>query len=377
MKHKPKVSIIVPVFHAKAYIDRCLESIVGQTYENIEILLMVKSGDVSLPQCIEWQKRDWRITIVCRNDSSLGDARNYAMSVAEGEYIGYIDADDWEENDFIEKMVTPLISNGKAEISCCGFDWNDNNGKTEHEWLPRFQGLVENGLWSSWVTVWIRLYRKSFLVDNDIDFFDGSHEDDAYYWLVKAYAKFGYFLPEVLYHYTEDNQDSLMHIKSQRIMYFGAMSYTMDKLLQSNVATPFYGFMLKELLRNIPYKLFDLGEERDKGEKAAGDFLRKYFCIAPIILFGSGNDANDFLIRHYDAKVKYIVDNNKNKIGKKLQGIEIKPYEQLNDETGLVVIASTKYSKEIEKQLLTDGYTFYLEMNDYDWVLCEYLKYCK
>ena len=85
---KPLVSIIVPIYNAEKYIDRCLESICSQSYSNIEILLMLSvCTDQSLSNCARWQKKDKRIIIVSRKDNSLGDARNFAFGISKGKYI--------------------------------------------------------------------------------------------------------------------------------------------------------------------------------------------------------------------------------------------------------------------------------------------------
>ena len=85
--------------------------------------------------------------------------------------------------------------------------------------------------------------------------------------------------------------------------------------------------------------------------------------------------SKDFLIRHYEIKVKYIVDNDVNKRGSKLNGVEIKTFDEVIDENALIVISSSKYCKAIEKQLLEADCTYYLTLNEYQWVCREYMVY--
>ncbi len=111
------VSVIVPVYNVENYIDRCLHSIVNQTYKNIEILIMeAKSTDNSLYRCIDWAKKDNRITIVSRKDGGLGPGRNFGLNIAKGKYVVFVDSDDWISENFIEKMVEMANNDDKIDI---------------------------------------------------------------------------------------------------------------------------------------------------------------------------------------------------------------------------------------------------------------------
>lgn len=101
-----KVSIIVPIYNVENYIHRCIQSLVLQTYENLEILLI---DDGSPDQCgeiaDEYATRDSRITVFHKKNGGLSDARNYGMRYATGEFILFVDSDDWLDHQMIEKMV--------------------------------------------------------------------------------------------------------------------------------------------------------------------------------------------------------------------------------------------------------------------------------
>ena len=137
-----KVSIIIPIYNGAKYIDRCLESVINQSYKNIEVLLIVgKCTDNSLGKCIEWQSKDDRIIILSRADSSLGDARNYGLKIATGEFISYIDIDDFVESNFIELLVRPLQEDGEIDLSCCGFDRYYSETMIIQGWAPSLDGV--------------------------------------------------------------------------------------------------------------------------------------------------------------------------------------------------------------------------------------------
>ena len=95
IQEKPLVSIIVPVYNVKDYLNECVESIVNQSYTALEIILVDDgSTDGSAEICDNWLKRDSRIRVIHKENGGLSDARNAGMSIATGEYVGFVDGDD-------------------------------------------------------------------------------------------------------------------------------------------------------------------------------------------------------------------------------------------------------------------------------------------
>ena len=107
------VSIVLPVYNVEKYLDRCIESVVGQTYSNLEIILVDDGSPDRCPQkCEEWAKRDKRIKVIHKANSGLGYARNTGIEYASGEYICFFDSDDYVAQDTIEKAyATAKTSN--------------------------------------------------------------------------------------------------------------------------------------------------------------------------------------------------------------------------------------------------------------------------
>jgi glycosyltransferase involved in cell wall biosynthesis len=96
-----KISIIIPVYNAEQTIDRCLDSVCGQTYTNLEIILVNDgSSDHSLEKLERWKQQDNRIIVISQDNSGSAIARNKGLYVATGDYIGFVDADDFVERDF-------------------------------------------------------------------------------------------------------------------------------------------------------------------------------------------------------------------------------------------------------------------------------------
>lgn len=112
------ISIVVPVYNVEKYLDRCVRSLVNQTYKDIEILLIDDgSTDGSGKLCDEYAKQDSRITAYHKVNGGLSDARNYGMERAKGEYISFIDGDDYVETDMMEFLINSI---GDADMATCG-----------------------------------------------------------------------------------------------------------------------------------------------------------------------------------------------------------------------------------------------------------------
>jgi len=96
------LSIIVPVYKAEKHLDRCVESILSQTYGNIELVLVDDGSPDACPaMCDSWAKRDWRVRVIHKKNNGASSARNAGLDMASGEYIGFVDADDFVEPDIL------------------------------------------------------------------------------------------------------------------------------------------------------------------------------------------------------------------------------------------------------------------------------------
>lgn len=137
------ITIIVPVYNVKPYLRQCLDSIIGQTYNNLEILVVdAGSTDGSGLICDEYADRDDRIRVFHKENRDLSSARNMGLDHASGDWIGFVDSDDWILPGMFDAMYR-AAKDGDAEISVCGltFVWPD---KTE-DWTVRDEQPVLNG----------------------------------------------------------------------------------------------------------------------------------------------------------------------------------------------------------------------------------------
>lgn len=124
----PLISIIIPCYNVERYIDRCLESVINQTYKNLEIILIDDgSPDDSGKKCDYWAKKDKRITVIHQKNTGLGLARNAGLKAAHGEYIAFIDSDDYIDCTMYEKLYLQAVSSD-SDIVYCGHIKQMNDG---------------------------------------------------------------------------------------------------------------------------------------------------------------------------------------------------------------------------------------------------------
>lgn len=118
----PLVSIIIPVYKVENYLRRCVDSVIKQTYDNIEIILVDDGSPDNCPlMCDEYAQKDKRVKVIHKSNGGLSDARNCGMKAATGEYITFVDSDDYVAYNYIEVLVNHAVKN-EADIVCAGIE---------------------------------------------------------------------------------------------------------------------------------------------------------------------------------------------------------------------------------------------------------------
>lgn len=233
-KFSPRISIIIPVYNTSDYLKPCLDSVVNQTYQNIEIICINDgSTDNSLEILEQYQNRDKRIKVVSKKNEGLSAARNTARQYVTGKYMMYLDSDDWLDINACEMAV----SKAEDENADVVF-WNyvrefDTISKPQtiygteeivfekdpsiQQVHRRIAGLYDEELRypekaDSIVTVWGKLYRSEIIIQNNVRFIDTKiigTEDALFNLYVFGYVKKAVYLPECLNHYRKNNDSSL------------------------------------------------------------------------------------------------------------------------------------------------------------------------
>ena len=127
VSNKACISVIVPVYKVEPYLDRCVQSVVNQTYPNLEIILVDDGSPDQCPvMCDTWAKKDPRIRVIHKKNGGLSDARNAGMAAASGEYISFVDSDDWIAPEMLERLVKAL-ERDDSDIAACAVEmvWED------------------------------------------------------------------------------------------------------------------------------------------------------------------------------------------------------------------------------------------------------------
>lgn len=141
---KQLVSIIVPIYNVEIYLDNCVQSLLDQTYTNIEIVLVDDgSQDGCGTKCDIWKQRDSRIKVIHKNNTGLGMARNSGIDVATGKYVVFIDSDDWADKNMIKRLLNTAIEYG-ADTVLCNFIRSYSNGN-EIKVLQKYRKEVSQG----------------------------------------------------------------------------------------------------------------------------------------------------------------------------------------------------------------------------------------
>ena len=175
MNSKPLVSIIIPVYNVEKYLDKCLDSVVNQTYTNLEIILVDDGSPDRCPAiCDEWKSRDSRIKVIHQPNGGLSRARNAGLKIATGEFIGFVDSDDWIEPDMYETLLSTMLETG-ADIVVCNFYCEEVNSdafiqKPKSPVIERYTAEEALKLLISEKTfihpvVWNKLFRKHLLTN--------------------------------------------------------------------------------------------------------------------------------------------------------------------------------------------------------------------
>ena len=181
----PKISVIVPVYDVESYISKCLESVINQTYTNLEVIVINdgstdKSGDI----CEHYAQKDDRIILKNQEHQGVAIARNNGLDIACGEYIGWVDSDDWVAPDMFYTLYSNAVEYN-ADISMCNFYYVNESGNitpysSENEDIKILEGsykIIHNIRLSNNV-LWNRLYKRHLF--DDIRFPEGKIFEDIF-----------------------------------------------------------------------------------------------------------------------------------------------------------------------------------------------------
>lgn len=252
-----KVSIVIPVYNVQSYLSQCLDSVINQTLKEIQIICVNDgSTDGSTDILNEYVKKDDRILVINQENSGCAVARKTGLKHSTGEYIEFVDSDDWLELDAIEKTYNNAVSNNSDLVlfPICRYDQSENkffeSGSTVKDYFDDETIDYNNFTFSlkdikpfllnSSFSVWFKLYKADFIKEYD-DFYFPKHmnfEDVPFHVQVMIRAKKISFCPGKLYNYRTSNLDSItnsVYVKERIFDIFDTINYVENILMDNNL----------------------------------------------------------------------------------------------------------------------------------------------
>ena len=257
----PKVSVIVPVYNAEKFLVRCLDSILGQSLRDIEVICVDDgSPDGSIDILNRYAEQDCRVKVIRQRNKKQGGARNTGLDAASGEYIGFVDSDDYIDADFYEKLYATASRTG-ADVVCCGLvKHRPRYDKYEARYESEITavGLKDKFALCNCPTQFYpvnKLYRRDMIENAALRFREGVAFEDIEFVSQTLYLASGVVsVPATFYHYVYNDSSTINAAETPR-----------KQLDRYNARKAFVKFAdragldIPRSYRNIPVRSFSLG----------------------------------------------------------------------------------------------------------------------
>lgn len=291
-KYGCKVSVVIPVYNAEKYLDKCMQSVLAQSLKDLEVILVDDgSQDGSGALCDDYARRDSRVKVLHLENGGPARARNHGIRIACGEYIGFVDSDDYADPSMFEKLYTHAVE-CKSDIVMCEYYLAQGEKLTpvKIDFQSQYVGAecIRNSLLRSYYlepypglySMWNKLFRRSMIQDNGIEIDERLRRaEDAWFVFdcLKAAERF-HFLPQPLYYYWQ-NEGSIMHrvLENQ----YESWVYTRRRLLRENEElklefdiSVFYQIFLQKVVIYCR-ELISMGNERKVREIFADEMFQQ------------------------------------------------------------------------------------------------------
>ena len=284
------VSIIIPVYNVEKHLDRCVESVVNQTYKNLEIILVDDGSPDNCPQmCDEWANKDTRIRVIHKENGGLSSARNAGLDIMNGKYVYFIDSDDYISDKTIELLYNGMNENNADMVFARFVRFYDDNFLYPYVsneivlfnensfWKSYYEMIIKEDVTVDMIISCNKLIKSS--VFNELRFEIGKyHEDEFIIHLLINKCKNIVFIDSILYYYYQ-NPTSIMYTNDNRKVFNAneALAFRCIYFAQNNkdyTEKAFSHFFWK-----FRYDYFDLKSD-SKMKKAAKSLYRKAYTVA-------------------------------------------------------------------------------------------------
>ena len=229
---QPKISVIVPVYNVEKYLKQCLDSIVNQTYKNLEIIIVNDGTKDNSMKIVEEYLKDKRIKVINKENGGLGSARNNGIEEATGEYLSFVDSDDYIDLNMYKKLTEIIQDEDIIIFNHSRFD--DKSGKIIKKKYLQDEKMVELSSENIYLyskienSCWNKIYKTKFIKENKFSFMEILYEDVC--WNVEVFykAKKVRVINEAFYFYRVNREDSIMEKskgKDRKFLEFQKKSY--------------------------------------------------------------------------------------------------------------------------------------------------------
>ena len=212
-----RLSVIIPVYNTEQYLHQCIDSVLSQSFSDFELILVDDgSTDRSGIMCDQYAEIDQRVRVIHKRNGGLSDARNYGLKYVTGEFIAFLDSDDYVDTTLYEKMYNKAIKE-KADYVECDFIW-EYPDESRIDTGIRYTNKLEMFTYAR-VVAWNKLIKSEIVLENeDLRFPYGLKYEDVefFYKLVPKVSKFA-FVEEPLIHYIQ-REDSLVKVQTEKTL---------------------------------------------------------------------------------------------------------------------------------------------------------------
>ena len=284
------ISVVIPVYNVENYIEKCLESITNQTKDNYEIILINDgSTDSSGLICESWSEKNSIIRYVNKSNEGLGPTRNLGVCLAKGEYVCFLDSDDWVTEDYIEKLYEESIRYPDADLFM--FEHicvHEATGKVSIV-MPKVKlkeiNFIEQEpemIYANEVAMWNKMYKRDFLIENLLWIPNLLYEDYAIYPSIVILANKCIYMKNRLLFYRQAREKSIVNIKENRRRAIDVIKYILTdaktrgyfeayRFQLERICTRFVSLSLREMV-----KLHDYDELKKVIEKFMIDMFPEW-----------------------------------------------------------------------------------------------------
>lgn len=282
------ISVIVPIYNVEKYLVQCLETIIKQTYKNLEIILVDDGATDNCPKiCDDYAERDERIVVIHKKNGGLSSARNAGLDIAKGDYISFVDADDWLDNNMYSELIKPIVEYDADCVASaiyleCEGDVNtlrpNTNETSVNDGVDYVRNILDN---ESPVRfeVWSKLFKRC--VVGDTRFKEGQVFEDIYFnrLIYRRINKFAFVDKPLYYYRTSRPGNTNSFFSKKKLSYFSEFEDFISSLIEDGLRVE--ARMVDLIIVDMAINFYYIAQTSDNNSeliKELKKIFEKYYC---------------------------------------------------------------------------------------------------